>query len=603
MHPLPRFYIACTASAIAVAASLASAAQVAPGAEIASAVPAARALSIDELRAMEGSQRFDSTRLIVKFRSDATEADKEQAMRAITPTSHQRLRGGRQDRGLAKVTDLSLASESPQTRAHARAMDRYELVHLNRLWSVPSAIAQLRRNPLVEDVQPDWMLQLQDVAPSNDAAFTNLWGVQSAATSPANPFGTGAAELWQQGYACKTTQPVYVAVLDTGVRSTHEDLKDNIFTNPAEKAGDGIDNDGNGFIDDFRGWNFYSHTNNTEDDHSHGTHVAGTIAARHNNGLGVAGICGDGGVKILPVKVCSSGGSCPTSAVLEALSYVVDLKTRRGINVVAVNLSLGGMSDTANNSGIEYFQAARDANIMVAAAAGNNGSNTDVKFMWPANMDVENIIAVGNLKQDGTLSSTSNFGVTSVDIAAPGTGIYSTVISSDSAYQWKNGTSMASPHVAGAIGLYRVLHPTATVQETRNALLSSAAVEPSLNGKVAGSRRLDVSHWAWGKATSFQAQCGISLTTRAGLWIRTTAYSDSTLRTPLAQMGTALTFYNAQGGLMGSYSRKTDANGQVLWSYSLSQFPVGTQFSVNVRTDDGGSRTYTSAELACYAGH
>jgi subtilisin family serine protease len=582
-----RFYIVRTAAMLAMTAGLACAAQ---------AAPASRALSIDELRAMEGSQRFDSTRLIVKFRSDATEADKELAMRAIAPASHRRLRGGRPDRVQASAANPSPAAAIE--RARTRGMDRYQLVHLNRLWSVPSAIAQLRRNPLVEDVQPDWMLQLQDVAPSNDAAFNNLWGVHSATTTPANPFGTGAAALWQQGYACKSTQPVYVAVLDTGVRSTHEDLKENMFTYAGEKPGDGIDNDGNGFIDDTRGWNFYSHTNNTEDDHSHGTHVAGTIAARHNNGLGVAGICGDGGVKILPMKVCSAGGSCPSSAVMEALSYLVDLKTRHGVNVVAVNLSLGGMSDTVNNAGIEYFQAARDANIMVAAAAGNSAANTDIRFMWPANMDVENIIAVGNLKQDGTLSSTSNYGVTSVDIAAPGTGIYSSVISSDSAYQWKNGTSMASPHVAGALGLYRVLHPGATVQETRNALLSSAAVEPLLNGKVAGARRLDVSTWAWGKNTSFQAQCGVSLTTRTGLWIRTTAYRDSSLRTPLTQMGVALTAYNAQGAQVGTYSRKTDANGQVLWSFG-TQSPWGTQFSVNVRTDDGGSRTFTSAELAC----
>ncbi|MDQ1829725.1 S8 family peptidase [Massilia scottii] len=592
MHRHPRFYRACTASVIAVAAALASAAPAAP------AAPAAHALSIDELRAMEGLQRFDRTRLIVKFRSDATEADKEQAMRAITPTSRKRLHGGRNGRSLASATDYSLAGVAD--RARTRGMDRYELVNLNRLWSVPSAIAQLRRNPMVEDVQPDWMLELQDTAPSNDAAFNNLWGVHGATTTPANPFGTGVAALWQQGYACKTTQPAYVAVLDTGVRSTHEDLKDNMFINGGEKAGDGIDNDGNGFIDDVRGWNFYSHTNNAEDDHSHGTHVAGTIAARRNNSLGVAGICGDGGVKIIPVKVCSAGGGCPSSAVMEALSYLVDLKTKRGINVVAVNLSLGGLSDTVNNNGIEYFQAARDANIMVAAAAGNNGANTDGKFMWPANLDVENVIAVGNLKQDGILSSTSNFGVTSVDIAAPGTGIYSTVISSDSAYSWKNGTSMASPHVAGALGLYRVLNPTATVQQTRNAVLSSAAVEPLLNGKIAGSRRLDVSRWAWGKTTSFQAQCGASLTNRVGLWIRTTAYSDGSLRTPLAQMGVALTFTNAQGGLMGSYARKTDANGQVLWSFSGTQFPWGSPFSVNVRTDDGGSRTYTSAELGCY---
>lgn len=581
MHHLSRSFV-CSASLLAIVAVLPAAAQ---------AAPPAHALSIDELRSMEGSDRFAASRLIVKFRGDATEADKAQALRAIAPDSHRSL--------AAAAGHGRVSATASGTR---RGIDRYHVVHLNRLWSVPTAIAQLRRNPMVEDVQPDWNLQLQDTSPSDDPGFSNLWGVQGGGTTPANPFGTGAAVLWQQGYACKTTQPVYVAVLDTGVRTTHEDLKANIYTNPVDSTADGVDNDGNGFIDDVHGWNFYAHTNNIEDDHSHGTHVSGTIAARHNNGLGIAGICGDGGAKILPVKVCSSSGSCPSSAVLEALSYVVDLKTKRGINVVAVNLSLGSLSDSVNSNGIEFFQAARDANIMVAAAAGNNGANTDAKFMWPANLDVENIIAVGNLKQDGTLSSTSNYGVNSVDIAAPGTGIYSSVISSDSAYQWKNGTSMASPHVAGAIALYRVLHPAATVQETRDALLSGAAVDPLLDGKVAGSHRLDVSGWAWGKNTSFQTQCGTNLTRRTGFWLSATAYTDASMSTPQRQMGIALTAFNAQGALLGTYKGKTDAYGRMMWMFSNTQAPWGTAYTVNVRTDDGGSRTYTSTELHCASG-
>lgn len=285
---------------------------------------------------------------------------------------------------------------------------------------------------------------------------------------------------------------------------------------------------------------------------------------------------------------------------MQALSYLVDLKTRRGVNVVAVNLSLGGLSGTPNANGIEYFQAARDANIMVAAAAGNNGVNTDGNFMWPANLDVENVIAVANMKQDGVLSSTSNYGVTSVDIAAPGTGIYSTVIGSDSAYQWKNGTSMAAPHVAGALALYRVLNPLSTVQQTRNALLSSAAVEPSLNGKVAGARRLDVSRWTWGKNTSFTTQCGVGPTRRTAFWLRTTAHADSTMSTTLQQMGVTLSAYSPQGALLGTYSGKTDANGQVLWTFG-SVAPWGTQYSLTVRADNGGNRTYQSSELRCTA--
>lgn len=565
---LTRFHIARIATAIALAAGTSPCLQ---------AAPAAQPLSIDAIHALEGTGRFDDHRLVVKFRTDATEADQQRALQLLQPEAQRSLHRG--------------------TR---RALARYHAVRLNRQWSVSAAIAQLRHDPAVEDVQPDWLLQLQDGPPANDPGFSSLWGMQGATTTPASPYGTGVAALWQQGYVCASTRPVYVAVLDTGVRTTHEDLRDNIFINPGDPTADGTDNDGNGFIDDVKGWNFYAHTNNVEDDHSHGSHVAGTIAARHNNSLGVAGLCGDGAVKIIPVKVCSSSGSCPSSAVLEAMSYVVDLKTHHGINVAAVNLSLGSLSDSPSTYGIEYFQAARDANIMVAAAAGNNGADTDVKFMWPASLEVENILSVGNLMSNGQLSSSSNHGTTSVDVAAPGSSIYSTVNTNDSAYNWKSGTSMASPHVAGALALYRVLHPDAGVQDTRDGLLGSAAVEPTLEGKIAGARRLDLSHWAWGAGTAFKTQCGTNLTRKTTFWLGTTAYADASMSAPLRQMGITMKAFDATGKLLDTYTGKTDDNGRAMWMFSGTQYPWGTQFSVNIHTDNGGDRTYTSTELHCY---
>lgn len=140
------------------------------------------------------------------------------------------------------------------------------------------------------------------------------------------------------------------------------------------------------------------------------------------------------------------------------------------------------------------------------------------------------------------------------------------------------------------------------MQETRDALLSTAAVEPTLVGKVAGARRLDVSHWTWGSATSFRTRCGSNLTRKTAFWLGTTAYGDGSLQTPLPQMGVALTVVNPQGVPLGSYAGKTDANGQVMWMFNGTQQPWGAQFSVTVRSDDGGSHSYTSGELGCFSG-
>lgn len=529
--------------------------------------------AITEVESLQGKGRYDEAQVLLKFRPGTSEAEKARIIQSLGT-------GGR--------------------RLHRQALaagvgDTY-VVKLDRRHTVASAMTRAWGEGAIENVAPDWILTLQDDV-SNDPGFSSLWGMQSANSTPANPYGTGVADLWAKGYVCSASTPTYVAVLDTGVRTTHEDLRDNLFKNPVDSTVDQQDNDGNGYIDDVNGWNFYANTNNVEDDHGHGTHVSGTIAARHNNGLGVAGMCGDGAVKILPVKVCNSAGGCPTSAVLQGLNYVVDLKKNHGINVAAVNLSLGSLSGSPNTTGIEYFQAANDAGILVAAAAGNNGSNTDTTYMWPAGLAVDNILSVGNIGSNGVLSSSSNYGETSVDIAAPGGSIYSTVNTNDSAYGWKSGTSMATPHVAGAIALYRVLHPQSSVAEVRAAILSSAHVEPSLQGKVAGARRLDVSGWSLA-STTFKATCGI-VPRGTSFWFLVQAYTDASMKAPLRYMGITYNAYDAAGNLLNTYVGRTNNNGAALWSFNRNPQPWGTQYSVVVHTDDGASRTYASTELKC----
>lgn len=538
-------------------------------------VTQSRQALLAEVKAQQGHHRFNEQRLLVTFKAGTSEADKERVARMLGG-SHRRLHRGTGNKG----RDL-------------------HLVGLKRSDTVASAMEKIMSDPAVAEVSPDWILELQDGEP-NDPDYATEWALQGPNTVAPNLYGIGIAELWARGITCTSSHPTVVAVIDTGIRMSHEDLRDQIFTNPGEIAGDGIDNDGNGFIDDIHGWNFVEETANPEDFHSHGTHVSGTIAATKNNGRGVVGVCGDGGAKILPLRVCT-GGSCTMADVIQAVDYITDLKLKRGVNVRVANVSLGHFKKEVVTTGIESFQAASDAGILFTVAAGNQNVNLDKDyFIWPAKLDVDGIISVGNYTINAALSGTSNYGL-SVDIAGPGADIYSTVIGSDQAYNKKSGTSMAAPHVAGALAQYFAMHHTATARQAKAALLNSAKREPWLVGKITGARRLDLSSWD-GPANDMvvKTKCGgmQNLTRRGGFAISVNV--SSAPDQALAHAAVTMTVFRPTGALFQSVTGVTNAYGSLTWAITNTRESLEKDFLLRVQTADGVGKTFTNAELGCY---
>jgi subtilisin family serine protease len=318
----------------------------------------------------------------------------------------------------------------------------------------------------------------------NDTDFSKLWGMNN--TGQADSLGQigipgvdiGVLPIWQQGVT--GSRDIKVAVIDTGVDWTHPDLVENLYTNPGEIAGNGIDDDANGFIDDIHGWNFGSKSPASQDDNDHGSHCAGTIGGVGNNGIGVAGV--NWRVSILPVKFIGSDGSGSLDAALEAINYATMMK----VNVMSNSWGGGGFSEAMK----EAIEKARDANILFVAAAGNDSSDNNAAPMYPASYDVANIISVAAIDNKDRLASFSNWGRTKVHVAAPGVKIFSTT--KDGGYNSFSGTSMATPHVSGVAALLLSAFPDMTYAELKDRIVKTAVKVPGLRNKVASNGRVSV---------------------------------------------------------------------------------------------------------------
>ncbi|OVE80433.1 hypothetical protein BVY02_00175 [bacterium J17] len=326
---------------------------------------------------------------------------------------------------------------------------------------------------IVEFIEPNYIVSI-DATP-NDARYQELWGLHNdAQTGGTTDTDIDASEAWDLSTG---SSDVVVGVVDTGINYNHPDLAANIWRNPNEIPNNGIDDDLNGVIDDVYGFNSLANNGDPNDDHGHGSHCAGTIGAVGNNNIGVSGI--NWNVKIMGLKFLDANGSGSVQDAIDVLEYAVRMKNS-GVNLRVLNNSWGGTGfSQALNTAIE---ATRDAGILFAAAAGNEGNDNDSNPTYPASYDLDNIISVAAIDHDGNLASFSNYGANSVHIAAPGVNILSTITNEDYA-SW-SGTSMATPHVSGVAALILAREPTLSTSELKNRIHSTVERPGTLTGLV-----------------------------------------------------------------------------------------------------------------------
>lgn len=368
---------------------------------------------------------------------------------------------------------------------------------------VSRAIQILSAKPEVRFVEPNYIVTIDQLPDSpNDAYRSDLWGMHNLGQSNGtNGVDINAPEAW----AVSTGSPnVVVGVIDSGIDYNHPDLQNNIWSNPGEtgtdaggrnKATNGVDDDGNGYIDDVRGWDFANQDNNPLDDNGHGTHVAGTIGGEGNNSNGVVGV--NWRVRLMPLKFLAANGSGNVADATSAILYAASFKDASGVNLVRItNNSWGGgkRSSTLQN-------AIASSGALFVAAAGNSGSS---QTAYPAGYPNDNVISVAATDHNDSLASFSNFSSNWVDLGAPGVNIVSTY--RDNQYRSLNGTSMASPHVAGVAALILADSPTLTNAVVKARIMNSVDPVPSLAGKTVTGGRLNAGR-ALGSTTVLPDNC------------------------------------------------------------------------------------------------
>lgn len=365
------------------------------------------------------------------------------------------------------LSDASMEVVSPDPNVNLYRLQLPEAT----LAALPNALAALDEVPgAVISAEPDFIRQ--GLLIPNDPKFVDgtLWGLNQG-----NDADIDAPEAWDTR---ATASGITVGVIDTGIRYTHQDLAANAWSNAGEIPGDGVDNDGNGYVDDVRGIDAYNRDGDPMDDNGHGTHCAGTIGGVGNNGVGVAGVAW--GVKLMALKFLSSTGSGADSDAVVCMDYA----RIKGAKVLSCSWGGGGAGATIQAA----IERARSAGIVIVAAAGNESNNNDLNPSYPASYPHDNIIAVAATTATDGLASFSNYGASSVDLGAPGSGIYSTVSSSDSSYATYSGTSMATPHVSGVMALLAAQYPTDSYSSLISRLLNGTDAIPALAGKTKAGR-------------------------------------------------------------------------------------------------------------------
>ena len=443
----------------------------------------------------------------------------------------------------------------------------------------PIAVVQrLKHHPDVEYAELN-QIYYPSVIP-NDPQYSQLWGMPKIS----------AEQGWEMEMGSKD---VVVGVIDTGFDYTHPDLAANIWTNPNEIAGNGVDDDGNGYIDDIHGISAINDNGDPQDTHYHGTHVAGTIGATGNNGEGVVGVNWN-----TSMVGCSflSGQGGTTADAIQCIDYMVDLKNR-GVNIRVLNNSWGGGSFSQSLK--DAIIAADNADMLFVAAAGNDARDNDTTDAFPANYDVPNVMSIASTNSNDELSSFSQWGATTVDMGAPGSSVYSTV---PGGYDTLSGTSMATPHVAGAAALVLASDLTLTTAEIKNILMTSGDALSSLDGLTVSGKRLNVE-----TALTMAGAGGPGyylLTTPSSRTVNQGAPTDYTINMNAVggYTGTATFTANAPGlNADISFSNSSvDTDGSTVMTVQTSANTALGEYTITVNATDGNITESTDLELLVY---
>lgn len=404
-----------------------------------------------ELGALVANDRYSTNQIIIKFKS------------------------------LPAARQINSIQEEIKNSLNASVLKTTEITGA-QLWkiedfSVEEAIAKYSNDPNIEYIEPNYRVSAVGTIP-NDPNFNQLWGLNNTGQTGGIPdVDIDAPEAWDIETGSKSK--ILVGVIDTGVDYNHPDLAANIWTNPGEIAGNGIDDDENGYVDDIHGYDFYNNDGDPFDDNSHGTHVSGTIAAVGDNKIGVTGI--NWNAKIVGLKFLGQDGYGDIFAGIQAIDYA----TKIGVQLTNNSWAGGGYSQALYDA----IKTAGDAGQLFIAAASNEGSNNDIYPAYPASYDLDNIISVAATDHNDQLAGFSNYGLETVDLGAPGVNIYSTV--PGDSYAAFNGTSMATPHVAGVASLLWSQDPDRTPQQVKNRILASVDPITALDGKTVSGGRLN----------------------------------------------------------------------------------------------------------------
>jgi len=389
-------------------------------------------------------------------------------------------------KGLSKKSRDMIAQQLSTNRVKELTAFDIDLIELPYGMSVEEGIRKYRFYPKVEIAEPNYYIYAFSKTP-DDTNFSILWGLNNTGQTVNGTSGTSDADIDAPEAWDTTTgsSSIIVAVLDTGLDLDHEDLSGNIWSNSEEISGNGIDDDGNGYKDDVKGWDFVNSDNNPDDDNGHGSFVGGIIAGTGNNSKGICGV--NWTAKIMALKILDSSGSGDTASAISAIQYA----TTKGAKVI--NASWGGTSSSDS-----LKSAIESSNILFVTASGNNGDgnasqgwdvDTSGNEIYPACYTSTNILSIAATDQSDNLCDFSNYGATSIDVAAPGKNIYSTYYSNT--YAYADGTSASCAYVSGLAGLLLAVKSTLTATELKDQIINSIDQKSSLIGKTFSGGRIN----------------------------------------------------------------------------------------------------------------